>query len=50
MTVWGASNVPDGAYVVTVVNNGLDDAKTLDPNNYSQSVVSSASTFTVANY
>jgi hypothetical protein len=50
VTIYGASDVPDGAYVVTVVNSGLDDAETLDPNNYSQSVVSSGSTFTVANY
>jgi hypothetical protein len=50
VTVKGAAKVPDGAYVVTVVNNGALNAKATDPNNYEQSVVSSASTFTVANY
>jgi hypothetical protein len=47
--VVGDSPVADGAYVFTVVSNGAVDANTTDPN-YDQSVVSSASTFTVANY
>jgi hypothetical protein len=47
--VLGESVVPDGAYVVTVVNSGALSANA-DTVNYQQSVVSSDSTFTVANY
>jgi hypothetical protein len=46
--------VPDGAYTVTIASNGLVDVTTTgntnEDTNYTQSVVSSASTFTVANY
>jgi len=41
--------VQDGTYTVTVVSNGAKDANTTDTN-YSQTVISSFSTFTVADY
>jgi hypothetical protein len=47
--VMGESVVPNGAYVVTVVSSGALGAQA-DTVNYQQSVVSSDSTFTVANY
>ncbi|GAA3201505.1 IPT/TIG domain-containing protein [Dactylosporangium siamense] len=41
--------LPDGAYVVTVVNDGRLNAVASNPN-YNQSVISSGSTFTVGDY
>ena len=43
----GNPAVPDGAYTVTVVSSGVIDAGGA---NYSQSIISSGSTFTVADY
>jgi IPT/TIG domain-containing protein len=48
LSIKGPARVPNGAYVVTVANNGAVDAQTNAT--YDQSVVSSSSTFTVANY
>ena len=42
------NEVPVGTYTVTVVNNGAVDAQ--NSNNYMRSVISSGSTFTVADY
>ncbi|MFC7279250.1 IPT/TIG domain-containing protein [Paractinoplanes rhizophilus] len=41
--------VPDGAYTLTVVNNGTLDAQDTDAQ-YNNSIISSAATFTVADY
>ncbi|MDY7090474.1 MAG: IPT/TIG domain-containing protein [Actinomycetota bacterium] len=48
LTVFDAAKVPNGAYVVTQVNDGSVGAQL--STSYDQSVVSSSSTFTVANY
>ncbi|BBH63801.1 hypothetical protein ACTI_04860 [Actinoplanes sp. OR16] len=42
--------VPARAYTVTVVNSGSLDADTANPTTYSQSIISSGSTFTVSDY
>jgi hypothetical protein len=42
--------VTDGTYTLTVVSNGAVDARDTSPATYSQSIVSSGSTFTVAEY
>jgi hypothetical protein len=47
-TPLGSTAVPDGTYSLTVVNNGALDAQTAPT--YSQTVVSSGSTFTVADF
>ena len=39
--------MPNGAYTLTVVNNGAVNAATTDPN-YEQSAITSGATFTVA--
>jgi hypothetical protein len=49
LAIKGPARVPDGAYIASLVSNGAVDANTTD-GSYSQSVVSSSSTFTVANY
>jgi IPT/TIG domain len=53
-TVSNPVAVPVGTYTLTVVSNGAIDANTTgDPNfdsNYTQSIISSGSTFTVADY
>jgi hypothetical protein len=48
--VGNATPVVDGAYTMTFVTNGIVDAATVDVTNYSQSIITSASTFTVAAY
>lgn len=47
LDLFPAAPVPNGAYVMTVVNDGSVDANTTNPN-YQQSAVTSGSTFTVA--
>ncbi len=47
LTVTSGNPVPNGAYTLTVVSNGANNAESTDEN-YTQSVVSSGSTFTVA--
>jgi hypothetical protein len=46
----GNPAVPSGAYTITVVSNGANGASPTNDPNYSQSVISSGSTFTVADY
>ncbi|WP_433052094.1 IPT/TIG domain-containing protein [Dactylosporangium sp. CS-033363] len=53
--VYGTGPVPNGTYTVTVVSSGAVNAATVstsNPNaaNYMQSIISSGSTFTVADY
>jgi hypothetical protein len=50
LTVSAAAPVLDAAYTMTYVTNGIIDAATLDPDNYSQSIITSGSTFTVSDY
>ena len=50
VAVSAAAPVPDGAYTMTFVTNGDIDAATDDSANYSQSIVTSGSTFTVSDY
>ena len=47
VTLFPAASVPNGAYTLTVVNNGAVNAATTDPN-YEQSAITSGATFTVA--
>jgi len=49
VTVANAIPVPAGAYTLTVVNDGQVDANT-NNTDYGQSVISSGSTFSVADY
>jgi hypothetical protein len=44
-----AAQIPDGTYTMTVVTNGDLNAAATDPD-YSQSIITSGSTFTVADY
>ncbi|MCM4083771.1 beta strand repeat-containing protein [Paractinoplanes hotanensis] len=46
----GGYQVPTGTYTVTVVSSGATDAADVVGGNYQQSIISSGSTFTVANY
>jgi hypothetical protein len=48
-TIGDPMPVPVGTYTLTVVSDGLVDADTIDPD-YTQSIISSGSTFTVADY
>jgi hypothetical protein len=48
MQIFTATPVPNGTYTVTVVSNGAVGGQTAT--NYSQSIISSGSTFTVADY
>ena len=48
--VVGEPAVPEGIYTITVVNNGQVNAFTLAGATYSQSIISSGSSFTVAEY
>ena len=45
----GEPAVPNGAYTIAVVSNGAVDADVSDVN-YTQSIITSTSTFTVADY
>ena len=47
VNLYPAAPVPNGAYTLTVVNNGAVNAATADPN-YEQSAITSGATFTVA--
>jgi IPT/TIG domain-containing protein len=49
LTVSAAAQVPDGAYTMTFVTDGSLDAAALNPD-YNQSIITSGSTFTVADY
>jgi hypothetical protein len=49
MTISAAVPIADGAYTLTFVTNGALDAAANDPD-YSQSIITSGSTFTVADY
>lgn len=48
MVVWIPFPVSDGTYTVTIVNNGLPNAQATA--GYTQSIITSGSTFTVADY
>jgi hypothetical protein len=48
-TLTTTNPVPDGSYTISVVSNGARNANNTDTN-YSQTVISSFSTFTVADY
>lgn len=50
MTISAAAPVPDGAYTLTFVTDGSLSTAIADPANYSQSIITSGSTFTVADY
>jgi hypothetical protein len=49
-TVYTATPVPNGTYTVTIVSNGYPGAPLSTTIPYTQSIVSSGSTFTVADY
>jgi IPT/TIG domain-containing protein len=49
VTVSPAAQIPDGTYTMTVVSDGGLDAAASDPD-YGQSIITSGSTFTVADY
>jgi hypothetical protein len=50
LTIYTPTAVPEGTYTVTVVSNGAPGASTITTIPYTQSIVSSGSTFTVAPY
>jgi hypothetical protein len=49
-TIYTPASVPEGTYTVTVVSNGAPGASTSTTIPYTQSIISSGSTFTVAEY
>jgi hypothetical protein len=50
LTIFTPTAVPEGTYTMTVVSNGAPGASTITTIPYTQSIVSSGSTFTVAPY
>ena len=49
-TIFVPTAVPEGTYTMTVVSNGAPGASTITTIPYTQSIISSGSTFTVAPY
>jgi hypothetical protein len=48
MTIFAPVGVANAAYTITVVNNGATNAQTAT--SYTQSIITSGSTFTIADY